>query len=134
MDVATLIQTAMEAREAAYAPYSHYKVGAALITADETVFRGCNIENNAYPNSVCAERTAIYAAMVAGQRDFSAMAIVGGPEGEELDYCFPCGSCRQVMTEFCDGEFEIIVAKNPKDYTVYTLKELLPHYFFLPKK
>ncbi len=132
MNVETLIQSAIEARETSYAPYSHFTVGAALLTEDEKIYRGCNIENAAYPASVCAERSAFYSAIVDGHRKFVAIAIIGGHEDKDsfdLDYCFPCGSCRQVMLEFCERDFEIIVAKSCNDYAVYTLKELLPHGF-----
>lgn len=108
-----LIKAAIEARRKSYSPYSHYQVGAALLTADGQIVTGCNIENAAYGPSNCAERTAFFKAVSEGMREFTAIAIVGSPEGEELtQYAYPCGVCRQVMREFCEPErFRIIVAK-----------------------
>ena len=107
----------------AYIPYSHFPVGAALECADGTVFTGCNIENAAYGCTICAERTAIFKAVSEGRRDFVRIAIAGRSE----DYCVPCGSCRQVMMEFCDPEeFQIILATSKKQYEIFSLKELLP--------
>lgn len=124
-----LIEKALLARESAYTPYSHHKVGAALLTAEGEVFTGCNIENAAFGPTVCAERTAIFKAVSEGRRNFVKIAVAGGPEGEVTDYCRPCGVCRQVMTEFCTPEFEIIAAINGGDYVSTTLGELLPHSF-----
>lgn len=126
-----LIGEAIEARRKSYSPYSHYQVGAALLTADGRIVTGCNIENAAYGPSNCAERTAFFKAVSDGLREFSAIAIVGSPEGEVLtQYAYPCGVCRQVMMEFCEPEsFQIIVAKSEEDYRVMTLSELLPEGF-----
>lgn len=126
-----LIELALEARMLAYTPYSHFKVGAALLGTNGIVYKGCNVENASYPATNCAERTAIFSAVAAGQTEFEAIAIVGGKEGaEELELCAPCGVCRQVMREFCIPEkFEIILAKNKTDYKVFTLEELLPMSF-----
>ena len=123
-----LIKAAIEARRKSYSPYSHYQVGAALLTADGQIVTGCNIENAAYGPSNCAERTAFFKAVSEGMREFTAIAIVGSPEGEELtQYAYPCGVCRQVMREFCEPErFRIIVAKSEEDYRVMTLAALLP--------
>lgn len=122
-----LIRAAMEAQKTAYAPYSHFLVGAALLCRDGTVYTGCNIENASYPAGNCAERTAIFKAVSDGKRDFSAICIVGGPEGETPEYCPPCGICRQVCAEFCDADsFQIILAKSETEYRKYTLGELLP--------
>lgn len=128
MKESNLIALALEAREAAYTPYSHFQVGAALLTRAGKVYQGCNIENAAYTPSNCAERTAFFKAVSEGERDFAAIAIVGGPEGAaELDYCAPCGVCRQVMMEFCDYDtFSVILAKSEEEYQVFTLKEMLP--------
>ena len=132
MNLETLILEAEDVRRFSYAPYSRFTVGAALLASDDTVYRGCNVENASFALSLCAERTAFCSAIADGQRHFVAIAIVGGEETQDhLEYCFPCGSCRQVMTEFCESDFEIIVAKSCNDYTVYTLKELLPHGFSL---
>lgn len=126
-----LIGKAIEARRKSYSPYSHYQVGAALLTEDGRIVTGCNIENAAYGPSNCAERTAFFKAVSDGMREFKAVAIVGSPEGEELtQYAYPCGVCRQVMREFCEPEsFQIIVAKSEEDYRVLTLAELLPEGF-----
>lgn len=125
-----LIQKAIGQLDHAYAPYSGFKVGAALLSSDGQIFTGCNIENFAYGPSNCAERTAIFKAVSEGVRDFKAIAIVGGKQGVIRDYCAPCGVCRQVMAEFCSPEeFQIILAKSPEDYQIYTLAELLPKAF-----
>ena len=126
-----LIKAAIEARRKSYSPYSHYQVGAALLTADGQIVTGCNIENAAYGPSNCAERTAFFKAVSEGIREFTAIAIVGSPEGEELtQYAYPCGVCRQVMREFCEPErYRIIVAKSEEDYRVMTLAALLPESF-----
>ena len=129
--VTDLIISAMEARKKAYAPYSNYMVGAALLTADGRIYRGCNIENAAYTPTNCAERTAFFKAVSEGERKFTAIAIVGGAEdATEFDWCAPCGVCRQVMEEFCDeSTFEIVLARSAEEYEVYTLGELLPKGF-----
>lgn len=128
MDRSELIRLALEARQRAYTPYSHFKVGAALLTKEGKVYQGCNIENAAYTPSNCAERTAFFKAVSEGDYNFAAIAIVGGAEdAKELELCTPCGVCRQIMMEFCDyNEFEIILAKNPEEYKVMSLEELLP--------
>ncbi|MCI8354559.1 MAG: cytidine deaminase [Lachnospiraceae bacterium] len=126
---AELIKSAMEARKKSYAPYSGYQVGAALLTNELRIYTGCNIENAAYTPGICAERTALYKAVSEGKRRFRAIAVAGG-RGEELQYAFPCGVCRQVMREFVvPGEFVVIVAKSPEDYKIYSLEELLPESF-----
>lgn len=127
-----LIREAFEARRASYAPYSGYRVGAALYNKDGKVTRGCNIENASYGLSNCAERTAVFKAVSQGLRDFEAIAIVGGSEeGDETsDYAYPCGACRQVLREFTIPDtFRVIVARSVNDYKEYTLEELLPHSF-----
>ena len=123
-----LIQLAIEAQQKSYSPYSHFQVGAALLSKTGQVYTGCNIENASYTPTCCAERTAFSKAVSEGERAFQAIAIVGSLNGsDDREYCTPCGVCRQVMAEFCDLEdFQIIVAKNEEDYKVYTLKELLP--------
>lgn len=127
-----LILEAIEARKMAYTPYSHFQVGAALETADGVIYRGCNIENAAYGPSNCAERTAFFKAVSEGERDFVQIAVVGGPEGEEISqFCAPCGVCRQVMSEFCDGDSFKIHLSDGKEIKTYSLAEILPLAFSL---
>lgn len=127
-----LIAEALSARELAYAPYSRYAVGAALLTGEGTVYRGGNIENASYGATNCAERTAFFKAVSDGVRSFSAIAIAGGPMGSmPEEYAYPCGICRQVMSEFCGADFRIIVVKSAADYKEFTLAELLPSCFAL---
>ena len=127
MDNKELIRLALEAREMAYVPYSGFKVGAALLTKEGKVYKGCNIENAGYTPTNCAERTAFFKAVSEGEREFSAIAIVGGKGDLPTDYAYPCGVCRQVMMEFCDPEkFQIILATSKEQYEIFTLKELLP--------
>lgn len=126
-----LIEKALGMLKMAYVPYSHFHVGAALLCDDGTIFTGCNIENSAYGPSNCAERTAIFKAVSEGYKNFTAIAVVGGPEGVVSEYCTPCGVCRQVMREFCKKDFKIICAKSPSDYKEYTLEDLLPQSFSL---
>ena len=123
-----LIELAKEAMEKAYAPYSGYKVGAALLCADGTVYQGCNIENAAYGPTNCAERTAVFKAVYDGHRDFTAIAVCGGKDGEITGAFPPCGVCRQVLREFCSDDFKIYMVDRNSHHTV-TLAELLPHSF-----
>lgn len=123
-----LIEKALAAREYSYSPYSHFRVGAALLCSDGSVYTGCNIENRAYGPTNCAERTAFFKAVSEGKREFAAIAITGGED--ETVWCYPCGVCRQVMAEFCDPDaFEIICARSEEEYKTYTLAELLPEMF-----
>lgn len=128
IDYKKLIEEAYAARDMAYVPYSGFRVGAALLGKNGKIFRGCNIENASYTPTNCAERTAVFKAVSEGQKEFTAIAIVGGYDGrEESEYCSPCGVCRQVLREFCDpAEFQVILAKGREDYKVFTLEELLP--------
>lgn len=122
-----LISAAMAQLERAYAPYSHFKVGAALLTEEGRIYTGCNIENAAYTPTNCGERTAFFKAVSEGERSFRAICIVGGMDGVPTDYTAPCGVCRQVMMEFCSPEeFEVILARGAEDYQIYKLKDLLP--------
>lgn len=126
MDNHELIKAAMEAKEHAYVPYSHFRVGAALLARDGRVFQGCNIENAGYTPTNCAERTAFFKAIYEGVRDFEAIAVNGDAE----DYLYPCGVCRQVMAEFCDPKtFRILVSNKNGDYLEYTLEQLFPGAF-----
>ena len=130
MDKKELVKEALAAREFAYTPYSSFSVGAALLCKDGTVFRGCNIENAAYTPTSCAERTAIFKAVSEGQREFAAIAIVGGPAGAPpADFCYPCGVCRQVIAEFCRRNFKIYIAKSEDEIREYSLDDILPHAF-----
>lgn len=127
MDEKALIRAALRARQRAYAPYSHYGVGAALLAASGRVYEGCNIENAAFGPSNCAERTAFFKAVSEGERDFEAIAIVGGPQGGALQSSIsPCGVCRQVMAEFCDPGFRVLLAWGEEEYRAFTLRQLLP--------
>ena len=125
-----LIKEAFQAQSFSYAPYSNFCVGAALLTKSGKVYHGCNIENAALTPTNCAERTAFFKAISEGEKEFEKIAIVGSPKGtkkDEMDYCAPCGVCRQVMAEFCDTkEFRIILARSEEDYKEYLLEELLP--------
>ncbi len=131
-----LIHIAEKAREKAYSPYSEYKVGAALLCKNGTIYTGCNIESATYSPTNCAERTAFFKAISEGEREFQAIAVVGGKDGEAIEdkqYFFPCGVCRQVMTEFCEDDFVIIATKSESDFVKTTLAELMPNRI-VPKK
>ncbi len=122
-----LVNLAIEAREHAYVPYSNFAVGAALLTKDGKVYQGCNIENSSYGATNCAERTAFFTAVYQGERDFEAIAIVGGKAGEPVsELCAPCGICRQVMREFCKDDFKIFLSKGDGTVLETTLTNLLP--------
>ncbi len=129
MDKRQLVEEALAAREAAYAPYSHFLVGAALLAADGTVYTGCNVENSSYGAAICAERTAFVKAISQGARRFTAIAVVGGREGQAVEPTPPCGICRQVMAEFCGPDFRILLASSPEEIAEYTLGQLLPEAF-----
>ena len=125
-----LIDLAIEARKAAYTPYSNFKVGAALLSKEGEVYKGCNIENAAYNPTNCAERTAFFKAVSEGVTEFEAIAIVGGYDQEELKFCPPCGVCRQVMMEFCKSDkFRVLLLDEKGEIKSYLLKELLPFGF-----
>ena len=124
-----LVKMAQDARRYAYAPYSHFTVGAALLCKDGSIFSGCNVENAAYSPGNCAERTAFFKAVSEGKREFEAIAIVGAkegavPNGETM--CTPCGVCRQVMGEFCEASAFGVYVTDGKELFMYTLEELLP--------
>ncbi|MGN0356005.1 MAG: cytidine deaminase [Muricoprocola sp.] len=122
-----LIREAIAAMQYSYTPYSHFRVGAALLSKSGKIYRGCNIENAAYTPTNCAERTAFFKAVSEGEMEFDAICIVGGKDGKLEEYTSPCGVCRQVMMEFCDPEtFKIILATDEAHYTEFTLKKLLP--------
>ena len=125
-----LVKKALEARKNAYAPYSRFRVGAALLAESGIIYTGCNIENAAYGPSNCAERTAFFKAVSEGERSFLAIAVAGAGETDNGQYTSPCGVCRQVMAEFCrPEEFDVIMANTGGEYCVKTLGELLPDSF-----
>ncbi len=125
MDYRLLVSKALEARENAYVPYSNFKVGAAILTEDNNIYTGCNIENASYGATNCAERTAIFKAISEGHKQIKAIAIVG----VENEYTYPCGICRQVIAEFASEDIKIIIAKNKNEYIVKELEEVLPGAF-----
>ena len=121
-----LLNLATEARDHSYSPYSHYAVGAALLTKDGKIYQGCNIENASFTPTICAERTAFFKAIFDGMREFAAIAVIG--TGEMPAY--PCGVCRQVMAEFCDADFVIITSnRDGSEVVTETLDQMLPHRF-----
>lgn len=120
-----LIDEAIAASRQAHVPYSHFHVGAALLTTDGKIYRGCNIENASYGLTNCAERTAIFKAVSEGDKQFSAIAVVGDTDGP----ISPCGACRQVLAEFCDDHTQIILANLKGDFVITNINEILPGYF-----
>ena len=123
-----LLEQAIAAREMAYAPYSGFRVGAALVGKSGKIYKGCNVENAAYSPTNCAERTAIFKAVSEGEREFVSIAIVGGMGETIADFCAPCGVCRQVLAEFCDKDFRLVLG-NPDNLKAYTFEEILPFAF-----
>lgn len=124
-----LVSKAIEARKKSYCPYSNFAVGAALLTADGRVYTGANIESVSFSPTVCAERVAFFTAVHAGERDFSAIAVVGGKADQDVnDFCPPCGVCRQVMTEFCKRDFTVLLSDG-KNIREFTLEAILPESF-----
>ena len=129
MTAEKLIDMAREAMTHAYAPYSHFWVGAAVLCGDGTVYQGCNVENTAYGECICAERTAMLKAVSDGQRKFEAIAICGGREGAIEGFCAPCGACRQVLSEFASNGLKIYLINGAGEIRTLTLGELLPWSF-----
>lgn len=125
MDIDKLIKEAAIAREKAYAPYSKFKVGAALLTAEGKVYHGCNIENASYSMTNCAERTAIFKALSDGETNFSLLAVVADTEKPVS----PCGACRQVILEHCSKDMKVVLANLKGDFLTVTVKDLLPNAF-----
>ena len=125
MDYRNLVKIAIDARENAYVPYSKFKVGAAVLTEDGTIYTGCNIENASYGATNCAERTAIFKAVSEGHKEIKAIAIVG----DMSTNTYPCGICRQVIVEFATKDIQIILVKNENDYIIKTMEEILPGAF-----
>lgn len=127
MDKKQLISQAIEASKMAYAPYSKFQVGAALLGKSGKIYQGCNIESASYTPTNCAERTAFFKAISEGEKSFEAICVVGGLNGNIETLVAPCGVCRQVMMEFCDPEtFKIIIAVDENKYVEYTLDEMMP--------
>lgn len=133
MEDKELAEIAVKMLKFSYAPYSHFHVGAALLSKSGKVFTGCNVENAAYGPSNCAERTAVFKAVSEGERDFEAIAIAGGPDGIVKDFCSPCGVCRQVLSEFCSKNFKVIMINSEGSLKAMTLGQLLPESFSLEK-
>ncbi len=124
-EIQSLMEQAKKVQQKAYAPYSHFQVGSALLTESGKVYSGCNIENASYPVGLCAERTAMAKALSEGERHFVALALVGG---YDKNPCLPCGMCRQFMAEFCKADFKIFVQQK-NGIKTYNLAELLPYTF-----
>ena len=124
-----LCRIAIEAKKRAYAPYSGFCVGAALLTASGKVYSGCNIENATYTPTICAERTAVFKAVSEGERDFRMLAVVGGLGASISSATPPCGVCRQVLSEFCDADFPVLLVQSEDNYEMVTLGDLLPYAF-----
>ena len=129
MDYQKLAQTAVDAKEMSYAPYSKFRVGAAILTKSGKIYMGCNIESAAYSPTCCAERTALVKAVSEGEREFDAIAVAGSADGGEAQYCYPCGVCRQFLKEFSKDDMPVIVAKTADDYRVHRFDEILPYGF-----
>lgn len=130
MNIEKQIELATKAREAAYCPYSGFAVGVCLVGKSGKIYTGCNIENSSFSPTICAERVAIFKAVSEGEKEFESIVIVGGNKKEkEFSYCPPCGVCRQVMSEFCKDDFNIILADSEKNYKYYRLGQLYPHAF-----
>lgn len=124
-----LVLKAIDAMKNSYSPYSNFKVGASLLTESGKVYTGCNIENVAFGPSICAERVAFFKAISEGEKNFSKIAVVGGKDGIISSSTPPCGVCRQVMREFCDDNFEILIVRENANYDKVLLKDLLPNSF-----
>lgn len=130
MNQQELINAAKKAMERSYAPYSHFNVGAALLCKNGKVYLGANVENSSFSLCSCAERNAFFCAVSEGEREFEAIAVVGGKNKAIENFCPPCGACRQVMTEFCGDDFEIIMS-DPKTVKIFKLGEIMPLGFSL---
>lgn len=131
MDNTDLIKLAIKASKNSYSKYSNFKVGAALLCKSGRVYLGTNIENKALSTTVCAERVAIFKAVSDGEKEFDKIAIIGGINYDFSELCYPCGSCRQVISEFCDSNFKFIIGKDDLTYEEYKISEIFPHGFNL---
>ena len=129
MDKKDLFMLAKDAMKNSYAPYSNYNVGAVLLCKNGNIYKGCNIENASYSVTNCAERTALFSAIASGEKEFVAICVVGGKNGEITDYAMPCGVCRQALADFCDADFKIYVGISEDKIKEFTLGELLPYSF-----
>lgn len=129
MNKKELFIIAKGAMESSYAPYSDFNVGAALLCDDGSIYKGCNVENASYSVTCCAERSSLFSAISDGKRDFKAIMIVGGKNGKITNYTFPCGTCRQALSEFCNDDFKVFTGKNKNDIIEFKLSELLPSSF-----
>ncbi len=125
MDYKKLANLAKDAKELSYSPYSNFRVGAALLTQDGKVYKGANIENASYGLTICAERTAAFAAKLAGEKDFSAIAIAS----DSKDFIPPCGACRQVLLELCGKELDVIITNGNNEQKIFKIKDLIPFSF-----
>ncbi len=128
MDNKKLLVAAVAAMNRSYSPYSNFKVGAALLCKSGKIYTGCNIENAAYSETICAERTALFEAVKNDEFEFECLCVIGGKNGKITDYCFPCGSCRQVLSEFCANSFKVLLF-NGSEFKHLTLGDLLPFSF-----
>lgn len=128
IDKKELVKAAEDAMALAYTPYSKFKVGAALLCKNGKIYTGCNIENASYTPTVCAERVAVFRAIHDGEREFSAIAIVGGHDGVLSGFTYPCGVCRQVLREFCTGDMKLIFSDGA-EIKEHTLDEMMPFSF-----
>ena len=123
-----LLVSAVSAMNKSYSPYSRFKVGAALLCSNGKIYSGCNIENASYSLTICAERTALFEAVKCGERDFLALCVIGGKNGQITDYCFPCGACLQVLSEFCPKDMKVIL-HNGTEFKMISFGELFPNAF-----
>lgn len=123
-----LIKLAIDVSKNSYSPYSNFKVGAALLTKNGNLYLGTNVEDASYRAGTCAERAAFFKAISEGEREFDRIAIVGG-EDDFSELCFPCGVCRQLISEFCDEDFKFILGNDKLEYKEHTLGEMLPYIF-----
>lgn len=126
MGIKDIIKKTIENLEFSYAPYSNFHVSAILETEEGKLYQGVNLENASYPVGICAERSAFASALSKGERNFKRLVLVGAKKGESPEIISPCGMCRQFMREFCEDDFELVFAKSPDEYKVYTFKDILP--------
>ena len=126
MNKKDLFNLAKEAMKTSYAPYSNYNVGAALLCKNGNLYKGSNVENASYSLTNCAERTALFSAIANGEKEFDAICIVGGKNGEITDYAMPCGACRQALAEFCNADFKVYIGIKEDDIKEFNLGDLLP--------